>query len=148
MAKRMKFSVVGLPHYTVWHLYEPSVDDIRHMEEMAQEQKNRENEEKERAERAKKIKEEFKEPNNQWEKDKNELQNMAEKESERAAESEKIVHIGAEEGPIQPGKEPADSNDRARKDTHEATRQLQDNGASIQTPPLKGKGGTEEAKQA
>ena len=32
MAKRMKFSVVGLPHYTIWHLYEPSVDDIRHME--------------------------------------------------------------------------------------------------------------------
>lgn len=32
MAKRMKYSVVGLPHYTIWHLYEPSVDDIRHME--------------------------------------------------------------------------------------------------------------------
>jgi mannan polymerase II complex ANP1 subunit len=28
----MQFSVVGLPHYTIWHLYEPSVDDIRHME--------------------------------------------------------------------------------------------------------------------
>lgn len=32
MAKRMQFTVVGLPHYTIWHLYEPSVDDIRHME--------------------------------------------------------------------------------------------------------------------
>lgn len=32
MAKRMKYSVVGLPHYTIWHLYEPSVDDIKHME--------------------------------------------------------------------------------------------------------------------
>lgn len=32
MAKRMQFSVVGLPHYTIWHLYEPSVDDIKHME--------------------------------------------------------------------------------------------------------------------
>lgn len=32
MAKRMGFSVVGLPHYTIWHLYEPSLDDIRHME--------------------------------------------------------------------------------------------------------------------
>jgi mannan polymerase II complex ANP1 subunit len=32
MARRMQFSVVGLPHYTIWHLYEPSVDDIRHME--------------------------------------------------------------------------------------------------------------------
>lgn len=32
MAKRMDYSVVGLPHYTIWHLYEPSVDDIKHME--------------------------------------------------------------------------------------------------------------------
>lgn len=32
MAKRMQYSVVGLPHYVIWHLYEPSVDDIRHME--------------------------------------------------------------------------------------------------------------------
>jgi hypothetical protein len=32
MARRMNLSVVGLPHYTIWHLYEPSVDDIKHME--------------------------------------------------------------------------------------------------------------------
>ena len=32
MAKRMEYSVVGLPHYVIWHLYEPSVDDIKHME--------------------------------------------------------------------------------------------------------------------
>lgn len=82
MAKRMKFSVVGLPHYTVWHLYEPSVDDIRHMEEMEQERQARENEEKERAERMKKIKEEFNDPNSQWEKDKNDIQSMALKEKE------------------------------------------------------------------
>ena len=106
----MKFSVVGLPHYTVWHLYEPSVDDIRHMEEMAQEQRNRENEEKERAERIKKIKDEFKESNNQWENDKNELQNIALKEEEKA-NTERIVHIGAEEGPIVQGvKELTESN--------------------------------------
>lgn len=48
MAKRMKFSVIGLPHYTIWHLYEPSVDDLRHMEEMEQERLAREQEEKER----------------------------------------------------------------------------------------------------
>jgi mannan polymerase II complex ANP1 subunit len=50
MAKRMKFSVIGLPHYTIWHLYEPSVDDLRHMEEMEQERLAREQEEKERTE--------------------------------------------------------------------------------------------------
>lgn len=32
----MGYSVIGLPHYTIWHLYEPSVDDIRHMEVRAQ----------------------------------------------------------------------------------------------------------------
>ena len=31
MAKRMKYSVVGLPHYTIWHLYEPSAEDLQHM---------------------------------------------------------------------------------------------------------------------
>jgi mannan polymerase II complex ANP1 subunit len=36
MARRMGMSVVGLPHYTIWHLYEPSVDDIKHMEVRAQ----------------------------------------------------------------------------------------------------------------
>jgi len=49
MAKRMGFSVIGLPHYTIWHLYEPSVDDLRHMEEMELERQAREREEKERA---------------------------------------------------------------------------------------------------
>lgn len=50
MAKRMKFSVIGLPHYTIWHLYEPSVDDLRRMEEMEVERLAREKEEQERAE--------------------------------------------------------------------------------------------------
>ncbi|KAI9842992.1 MAG: Mannan polymerase II complex anp1 subunit [Thelocarpon superellum] len=77
MAKRMQFSVVGLPHYTIWHLYEPSVDDIRHMEEMEQERRAREKEEKDRAERTKKIKEQFNDPNTQWEKDKTDIQNLA-----------------------------------------------------------------------
>lgn len=48
MAKRMKFSVIGLPHYTIWHLYEPSVDDLRHMEEMELERQAHEEEERQR----------------------------------------------------------------------------------------------------
>lgn len=100
----MKFSVVGLPHYTVWHLYEPSVDDIRHMEEMEQERKAREKEEKERAERLKKVKEEFNDPNSQWEKDKNDIQSMALKE----VESQKLAEAGNPQGPVaQPVKETA-----------------------------------------
>ena len=39
MARKLQFSVVGLPHYTIWHLYEPSVDDVKHMEEMEKEKK-------------------------------------------------------------------------------------------------------------
>ena len=78
----MKFSVVGLPHYVVWHLYEPSVDDLRHMEEMEQERQAREKEERERAERMKKIKDEFNDPNSQWEKDKTEIQEITQKEEE------------------------------------------------------------------
>lgn len=65
----MKFSVVGLPHYTIWHLYEPSLDDIRHMEEMERERKAREEEEKLKAERANQIKEQFDDPKGEFEKD-------------------------------------------------------------------------------
>ena len=100
----MKFSVVGLPHYTVWHMYEPSVDDLRHMEEMENERKNREKEEKERQERMKKINNEFSEPTSQWEKDKTEIQVLA-----KAKSSEKVA--GDEKGPLAPppAQEPAES---------------------------------------
>ena len=81
MAKRMKFSVVGLPHYTIWHLYEPSVDDIRHMEEMENERLLKEAEERRKEERLQKLKEDFEDPNEQWAKDKSDIRNMAKKES-------------------------------------------------------------------
>lgn len=38
MCKRFGYSVVGLPHYVIWHIYEPSSDDLKHMEWMAQEE--------------------------------------------------------------------------------------------------------------
>ncbi|KAL2837181.1 glycosyltransferase family 62 protein [Aspergillus pseudoustus] len=62
MAKRMGFSVVGLPHYTIWHLYEPSVDDLRHMEEMEEERKAIEDEEHAQAERAERTETYFEDP--------------------------------------------------------------------------------------
>ena len=70
MARRMQYSVVGLPHYTVWHLYEPSVDDIKHMEEMEAEKRERERQEKEAADKAKKLQDDFEHVGSQWEKDK------------------------------------------------------------------------------
>ncbi|KJR87897.1 mannan polymerase II complex ANP1 subunit [Sporothrix schenckii 1099-18] len=76
MSKRMGFSVVGLPHYTIWHLYEPSLDDIRHMEEMEAERIAREQEEKEKAEKAERMKKTFGDAGGQWEKDKAALQDI------------------------------------------------------------------------
>ena len=116
MAKRMKFSVVGLPHYTVWHLYEPSVDDLRHMEEMDLERKQREKEEQERQDKLKKIKDEFNEPSTQWEKDKSELKEIARKEEERQkAESRN----GDEAGPV--ASVPAKESQEAHEQTEDKT---------------------------
>lgn len=74
MARRMQFSVVGLPHYTIWHLYEPSVDDLKHMAEMEREKIDRERQQAEEKEQIKKAKEEFKDISDQWAKDKQALQ--------------------------------------------------------------------------
>ncbi|KAK2759157.1 Mannan polymerase II complex anp1 subunit [Arachnomyces sp. PD_36] len=80
MAKRMDFSVVGLPHYTIWHLYEPSFDDMRHMEEMAKEKKEREEAEILMFERGQKIKEEFNDPKAEWQEDSAALEELLQKE--------------------------------------------------------------------
>lgn len=85
----MGFSVVGLPHYTIWHLYEPSLDDIKHMEEMAKEKKAQEEEEKAKIERTKKIKEEFRDAKAEWETDGSALQDLLLKE-QKARQNERL----------------------------------------------------------
>jgi len=77
MARRLKFSVVGLPHYTIWHLYEPSVDDLRHMEEMEKEKKEKEAKAKAEKQKIDKIKSQFDNPAKDWEKDKATFQILA-----------------------------------------------------------------------
>ena len=66
---------------------------------MEQERMTREKEEKERAERMKKIKEQFTDPNSQWEKDKVDIQNMAMQEKTKeqvvAGEDGKIPTSGS-----------------------------------------------------
>jgi mannan polymerase II complex ANP1 subunit len=64
---------------------------------MEQERLARESEEQERAERMKKIKEQFADPNSQWEKDKTDIQNMAmqEKTNEQAGENSKASNTGS-----------------------------------------------------
>ncbi|KAF2428991.1 aminonitrophenyl propanediol resistance protein [Tothia fuscella] len=95
MAKRMKFSVVGLPHYTIWHLYEPSVDDIRHMEEMEKERKEKEAKEKAEKDRMDKIKSQFDNPAGQWDKDKSDIREIAKKAegNEPTGEKHKKEHV-------------------------------------------------------
>lgn len=41
LSKTMGFQVVGLPNYVIWHIYEPSLQDLKHMEWMDVEKKNR-----------------------------------------------------------------------------------------------------------
>ncbi|KAK3904958.1 glycosyltransferase [Staphylotrichum tortipilum] len=85
MARKMDFSVIGLPHYTIWHAYEPSVDDIQHMEQMKREQLALEQAEKEKAEKAMKLKESFGDTTGQWEQDRTKLQDFALKEKKETA---------------------------------------------------------------
>ena len=96
MAKQMQFSVVGLPHYTVWHLYEPSVDDIRHMEEMEAEKKTREAQEKVNQEQLKKMKTQFKEVGSQWDEDK---QGMADDSAKDGKSAKATLKAEADEVP-------------------------------------------------
>lgn len=41
LSRRMGYDVVGLPHYVIWHIYEPSTEDLKHMAWMAEEEKRR-----------------------------------------------------------------------------------------------------------
>ncbi|KAI7202204.1 Mannan polymerase II complex ANP1 [Hortaea werneckii] len=113
MAKRMKYSVIGLPHYTIWHMYEPSVDDIRHMEEMEQERQAREKEEGEKREREERIKQQFDmtEGKGQWEKDKAMLEEALKGEKAEADAKEKASKSGA--GKAKEGKAVAAVEDEA-----------------------------------
>lgn len=88
MAKRMQYSVVGLPHYTIWHLYEPSVDDIRHMEEMEVERVAREAADKEKNEQEQKLKDTFEIPKHQWEQDRTDIEKYKEAAAQKEAEVE------------------------------------------------------------
>ena len=113
MAKRMSFSVVGLPHYTIWHLYEPSVEDIRHMEELEIARKQHELEEQQRKERLEKINAQFDtEAAERYEKDKEAIKEGVSKKKvpkgpggvadwDRAAK-EGAAEVGAQEAAAEP----------------------------------------------
>lgn len=54
---------------------------------MEKERLGREKEEQEKAERAKKLREEFGDPNNQWEQDKTDMQKLARQDKNQGADS-------------------------------------------------------------
>ena len=88
MARRMGFSVIGLPHYTIWHLYEPSVDDLKHMEEMEQERQQREKEDQEEAKQVERAQALFRDPKSQWEADGAAVHNSMMKEKKASGNTE------------------------------------------------------------
>ena len=65
----MGFSVVGLPHYVIWHIYEPSSDDLKHMEWMASEEV-RQQEEAKKKKFDKVWNKAFEDVQNNWDKEK------------------------------------------------------------------------------
>ncbi|KAK0659124.1 Mannan polymerase II complex ANP1 subunit [Lasiodiplodia hormozganensis] len=116
MAKRMKYSVVGLPHYTIWHLYEPSVDDIRHMEEMEQERLSKAKEEQDKEDRLKKLKDTFEVPADQWRKDKADIRKIAKEEYMENEKQGKNDNSDQKDSTAQPSKDDS-TKDGAAKDS-------------------------------
>lgn len=104
MARRLGFSVVGLPHYTIWHLYEPSVDDLKHMEEMQQERDKVEQEEAKKKERSEHL---FQTPRGQWEVDGAAIHDAVLKEQQQAARDDKAQKGSGEDPGVEVTKQSA-----------------------------------------
>lgn len=108
MAKRMQFSVVGLPHYTIWHLYEPSVDDIRRMEEMEQERRAREEEERRKQERIEKISSDFDtDSTKQFEKDKEAMRDAVRQDNKAQRAADEAAKAAPAKGEAAAGEQAA-----------------------------------------
>ncbi|KAL4968415.1 Anp1-domain-containing protein [Aspergillus stella-maris] len=117
MAKRMGFSVVGLPHYTIWHLYEPSVDDLKHEEEMEKERKQKEAEDKVKADREQREENYFQDP-----KVEAEIDNAFVQDSVKEEEQGKDTVADADSSPLEntdshktQKEEPDSSSDKVQK---------------------------------
>jgi mannan polymerase II complex ANP1 subunit len=90
----MGFEVVGLPHYVIWHVYEPSADDLRRMEEM----------DKEKVVKELDV-EDVELSKARWEKDRKVIETIIKnkksaKLSEETSVGGKKVVVGGKEGPV------------------------------------------------
>lgn len=73
LSKRMGYSVYGLPHYVIWRIYEPSSDDLKHMEWMALEEVRQKEEAKIKAVYDKVWGKAFEDVQNNWVKERNDF---------------------------------------------------------------------------
>lgn len=73
LSKRMGYNVYGLPHYVIWHIYEPSSDDIKHMEWMALEEVRQKEEAKIKAVYDKVWDKAFEDMLGNWQKERNDF---------------------------------------------------------------------------
>lgn len=71
LSKRMGYNVYGLPHYVIWHIYEPSSDDLKHMEWMALEEVRQKEEAKIKAVYDKVWDKAFEDVQGNWKKERN-----------------------------------------------------------------------------
>ena len=88
----MGFEVVGLPHYVIWHIYEPSEEDIKRMAEM----------DKEKAARELDV-EDIDISKARWEKDRKFVESVIkERKAQKVLEGtpERKVVVGGVEGPV------------------------------------------------
>lgn len=132
MAKRMGFSVIGLPHYTIWHLYEPSVDDLRHMEEMEQERKAREEEEKEQAEREERVHKLFRDPKTEWDIDNAFVQDSMREEAEERKAADPFKDESTPRARETPEPKPGKPADQKEPKEHKAPQSPKNKGTEDQ----------------
>lgn len=95
----MGFEVVGLPHYVIWHVYEPSADDLIRMEQMEREKEMKELDV-----------EDFELSRARWEQDRKAIDAEIEKKKKgekpvtggkgSTIEGKGSVKVGGEEGPV------------------------------------------------
>jgi len=102
----MGFEVVGLPHYVIWHVYEPSADDLIRMQQMEREKEMKqldvEDVELSRA---------------RWNQDRKAIEvamemKKAEKPGHKLGGDKSVAAVGGEEGPVaHVGEEGVSAND-------------------------------------
>ncbi|EHL00144.1 hypothetical protein M7I_3909 [Glarea lozoyensis 74030] len=127
--------VEGYAEYATWrphlaYLRDPYGDPDMEMDidgvggEMEEERKAREKEEQDKADRMKKIKDQFADPNSQWEKDKTDIQNEAlrEKKEKEKAEAQNVVEtqVPADSKPETKAEAKADSKVESKADAVKA----------------------------